>query len=250
MKDNATENADYGTFHFVPNAVYVEPAHLVAANENYVWNAETARGAGELRLYRDVFKRVLDVAFVVLTLPFSLTLIGLCALALWLEGGNPFYTQARLGKNGRRFNIIKLRTMVQDADAVLEQHLSNDPEMRREWEVIQKLRNDPRVTPVGKLLRKTSLDELPQLFNVLAGQMSLVGPRPMMPSQLEMYGDPYHYFALKPGITGLWQVSARNSARFSFRNNVDGTYEQSLSLRLDLAILVKTIGVVLRPTGH
>ena len=250
MKDNATDNADFGMFTFAPNAVYVEPAHLVVANDSYVWTAEDARADRGSRLYRDVFKRVLDVAFVIFTLPFSMVLIGLCALALWIEGGNPFYTQARLGKNGRRFNILKLRTMVRDADAVLEQHLANDPEMRREWNEIQKLRHDPRVTRVGHILRKTSLDELPQLWNVLTGDMSLVGPRPMMPEQLEMYGDPYHYFALKPGITGLWQVSARNSARFSYRNNVDGTYEQSLSLRLDLAILVRTIGVVLRPTGH
>ncbi len=221
---------------------YVQPSR--------VWDAALAAKPAPIYLYRDLIKRVLDVLFVLLTLPFSLPIIGLCAVALWLEGGNPFYTQDRLGKGGKRFAILKLRTMVRNADAVLQQVLDTDPAARREWDELQKLRNDPRVTRLGALLRKTSLDELPQLFNVLIGDMSLVGPRPMLPDQLEMYGDPQYYNAVKPGITGLWQVSARNASRFTYRTEVDGAYVRALTFKMDLTILVKTIGVVLRPTGH
>ena len=249
MKDNMTDSADFGVFQFGSNPALADGQTGRAVRDSQIWNPAPARRP-TLNIYRDLIKRVFDVAFVVLTLPFSLTLIGLCALALWIEGGNPFYTQARLGRGGKRFSILKLRTMVRNADAVLEEHLSRDPALRQEWNTLQKLRNDPRVTPVGQILRKTSLDELPQLYNVLIGEMSIVGPRPMMPDQLGMYGDPTHYNALRPGITGLWQVSARNEERFSYRNEVDRTYEQALSLKQDLQILYRTIGVVLRPTGH
>lgn len=201
-------------------------------------------------IYLNFFKRLFDIFAVLASLPFTVPVIGFCALALWFEGGKPFYTQSRLGAGGKRFSIFKLRSMVIDADKVLESYLASDPARREEWDRLQKLTNDPRITPVGRILRKTSLDELPQLFNVLRGDMSLVGPRPMMPDQLKLYGNPRAYFALKPGITGLWQVSARNAERFSYRNKVDSEYEQSVSLRTDLRILVKTVGVVLRPTGQ
>ena len=164
--------------------------------------------------YRSAGKRVLDTLAVLISLPFALPIIGLCALALWIEGGSPIYKQTRIGKNGKRFSILKLRTMVQNADQVLEDYLAKDPAMRAEWDTLQKLKNDPRVTRVGGLLRATSLDELPQLINVLKGDMSLVGPRPMMVEQEEMYGDMRAYEALRPGITGLWQVSARNGNTF------------------------------------
>lgn len=200
-------------------------------------------------LYGRYGKPVLDRLLILFALPVALPLIALCALALWIEGGAPFYTQARLGRGGKRFSILKLRTMVRDADAVLEGYLAANPAMRREWDEMQKLRHDPRITKVGAFLRATSLDELPQLWNVLTGDMSLIGPRPMMPEQLEMYGDPKAYFALRPGITGLWQVSARNHSRFTYRNEVDGAYRRGLSLPLDLTILIKTVGVVLRRTG-
>ena len=139
--------------------------------------------------------------------------------------------------------------MVRDADAVLESYLAANPAMRAEWDEMQKLKDDPRITRVGAFLRATSLDELPQLWNVLKGDMSLIGPRPMMPDQLEMYGDAKAYFALRPGITGLWQVSARNNSRFTYRNEVDAAYRRNLSLPMDLTILFKTVGVVLRRTG-
>lgn len=200
-------------------------------------------------IYRAGGKRLLETLLVLLSLPFFVPIMVLCVIALWFEGGNPFYRQDRLGKNGKHFSILKLRTMVRDADAVLEDYLASDPEMRREWDEKQKLINDPRVTRVGALLRSTSLDELPQLWNVLWGEMSLIGPRPMMPDQLQMYGDPAHYFALRPGITGLWQVSARNENGFSFRNEVDATYNKAMSVTGDIAIIYKTVGVMLRRTG-
>lgn len=248
MKENMTNSTNFGMFPFAGQSHFGDAA--LVAQQSHVWDAALAAKSGPVYLYRHLGKRVLDILFVLFTLPFSLPIIAICAIALWLEGGNPFYTQDRLGAAGQRFSILKLRTMVRDADKVLEDYLASDPEMRREWDEIQKLRNDPRITRVGRLMRKTSMDELPQLFNVLFGDMSIVGPRPMMPDQLEMYGEPSHYFALKPGITGLWQVSARNTARFTYRNEVDGAYERALTLKLDVTILFKTIGVVLRPTGH
>lgn len=217
---------------------------------SYVWDAAAARRAAPIYVYRDVIKRVSDILFIILTLPFSLPIILFCAAALWLEGGNPFYTQFRLGRDGKRFSILKLRTMVRDADAKLESLLAQSPEARLEWKQFQKLKDDPRITPIGGLLRAASLDELPQLLNVLTGKMSIIGPRPMLPEQLPMYGDPTAYNALRPGITGLWQVSARNIEKFSYRNEVDTVYEGALCAQLDAKIFFKTVGVVLRRTGH
>ncbi|MCE8469544.1 sugar transferase, partial [Rhodovulum sulfidophilum] len=133
--------------------------------------------------YRKVFKRVVDLTLVLLSAPFSVPLIALLALLVALDGHNPFYTQLRVGRNGRYFRIWKLRSMVPDADRILEAYLASNPAARREWNATQKLRHDPRITRIGRVLRKLSLDELPQLFNVANGTMSLVGPRPMMVKQ-------------------------------------------------------------------
>jgi len=200
--------------------------------------------------YRGVGKRVLDVLLVLATLPVSVPIILFSGLALWFEGGQPFYRQDRLGKNGERFSILKLRTMVRDADVLLAHYLENDPALQEEWETTQKLKRDPRITRIGRFLRTTSLDELPQLWNVLKGEMSLVGPRPMMPEQLTLYGDPEAYFALQPGITGIWQVSSRNESRFSFRAEVDARYYREISMKRDCGLLLQTVGVVLRRTGY
>ncbi|MFW8635516.1 sugar transferase [Cribrihabitans pelagius] len=195
-------------------------------------------------------KRMFDLLLVLLSLPLALPLILVCAAALWLEGGRPFYTQQRLGRGGRVFRILKLRTMVRDADTQLQAWLDRDPALRAEWDSTQKLKNDPRITPVGRLLRVTSLDELPQLWNVVTGEMSLVGPRPMMPCQLPLYGDARAYLALQPGITGLWQVSARNESSFASRAWADAEYRRGLSLGGDLALIGRTFGVVLKGTGY
>lgn len=200
--------------------------------------------------YRRIGKRVFDILLVLAFLPVYLPLIGVAAFLLFLEGGNPFYRQARLGLNGETFSILKLRTMVRDADKKLQDVLAKDPEMKREWDVSQKLKNDPRITRVGAMLRRTSMDELPQLWNVLKGEMSLVGPRPMMPDQLSLYGDPKHYFAVRPGITGYWQVDRRNESSFADRAHYDAAYDAEISLPKDARVLWQTIGVVLRRTGH
>ncbi len=187
---------------------------------------------------------------VIATLPVSVPVIVFSALALWLEGGQPFYRQDRLGKNGERFSILKLRTMVRDADTLLAHYLEKDPALKEEWETTQKLKCDPRITRFGRFLRATSLDELPQLWNVLKGDMSLVGPRPMLPEQLALYGNPAAYFTLLPGITGIWQVSCRNETRFSFRAEVDAQYYCEISMMRDCGLLLQTVGVVLRRTGY
>ena len=202
------------------------------------------------RVYRRAGKRALDILLVLAFLPVYLPLIAVAAVLLFLEGGNPFYRQPRLGLNGERFSILKLRTMVRDADKKLNDLLAKDPELKREWDVSQKLKKDPRITRVGALLRMTSMDELPQLCNVLKGEMSLVGPRPMMPDQLPLYGDPQHYFAVRPGITGYWQVDRRNESSFADRAHYDAAYDAEMSLPKDAWVLLQTIGVVLRRTGH
>jgi len=198
--------------------------------------------------YRHTFKPWLDSLLIVLAAPLILPVLVAIMLLAMLDGGNPFYTQLRVGRGGRTFRMWKIRTMVPDADARLKAHLAANPAARAEWDATQKLKDDPRITPIGRILRKTSMDELPQLFNVLAGTMSLVGPRPMMVQQELLY--PGHtYFDLDPGITGLWQISDRNKCDFVDRVRYDDTYGQTVSLMTDLRILFKTVAVVLRGTG-
>lgn len=248
MKKFNADQPGYGISQLATAAPVGDVHQMLARAANLSFDADAA--ATPPTIYRNGGKRVMETVFILLSLPFFLPVVALCAAALWIEGGNPFYRQTRLGKDGQRFSILKLRTMVRDADKVLNAYLKANPEMRIEWDEKQKLINDPRVTRVGAILRSTSLDELPQLWNVLTGDMSLIGPRPMMPEQLPMYGNAGHYFALRPGITGLWQISARNENRFSFRNEVDATYNRSMSAVGDLVIMFKTVGVMLRRTGH
>lgn len=199
-------------------------------------------------LYRSAIKRPLDLLIVLLTSPVVLPLVLLLALMVMADGRNPFYTQKRIGRDGRTFGIWKLRTMVPDADKRLQEYLDQNPEARQEWDETQKLRHDPRVTPVGRLLRASSMDELPQLWNVATGEMSLVGPRPMMPDQQILYsGD--GYYRLRPGITGYWQTSGRNRTTFAARAWYDDRYEDSLSFMGDVTILLRTVSVVLGRTG-
>ncbi len=201
------------------------------------------------QIYRTVFKRVLDVTLVLLMLPFVLPLVVLLAFLISRDGGSPFYTQKRVGFGGRVFTLWKLRTMVPDADAKLGRYLAENDDARHQWDAYQKLTHDPRITTLGRLLRISSLDELPQLWNVLMGDMSLVGPRPMMPEQLPLYPGTA-YFALRPGLTGMWQVSDRNASTFAQRAEFDATYYGKLSFVADIKLLVATIGVVLRCTGR
>jgi exopolysaccharide production protein ExoY len=203
------------------------------------------------RLYEGLGKRFLDLMLVVLAAPVTIPLVGLILLATWREGGRPLYVQHRIGRGGRLFRCWKVRTMVKDADGVLEKLIGSDPALATEWHLNQKLSCDPRITRLGRFLRRTSLDELPQLWNVLNGTMSLVGPRPFTPEQQELYagGRAAAYYSLRPGLSGLWQVSRRNSGSFSERVAYDDEYCRSVSLRTDAVILWRTVLVVLRATG-
>ena len=200
-------------------------------------------------LYRQTVKRGIDLVLVALAAPLVAPLVGLLALLVARSGGQPFYCQSRIGRDGRPYRMWKLRTMVPDADARLEAHLRANPAARAEWNSKQKLLDDPRITPVGHVLRKASLDELPQLWNVARGDMSLVGPRPMMVTQQRLYPG-RDYYELRPGITGLWQISDRNASTFADRAKFDTVYNRTLSMGLDLGILISTVRVVLRGTGH
>ncbi len=208
-----------------------------------------SRNARSFSLYKSMFKRVLDITLVILAAPFALPLVLLMALLVARDGSSPFFLQRRVGRNGEIFNLVKIRTMVKDAEAKLESYLEANPEARAEWDSTQKLKDDVRITGVGKFLRKSSLDELPQLWNVLRGDMSLVGPRPMMEDQKPLYPGSA-YYAMRPGITGLWQISDRNQSTFAARAEFDADYFNSLSLKTDMSILARTVSVVLRCTGY
>ena len=212
--------------------------------------ATSLQGASSKRegFYRNHGKRLLDLGLTLLLLaPVGVAVLIIAALVA-LDGGRPFYVQPRVGRGGRLFSMFKIRTMVRDADAALERHLAANPAERAKWDHHQKLRHDPRVTRLGRLLRRSSLDELPQFFNVLRGDMTLVGPRPFMPSQQDYYhGD--EYYDLRPGITGFWQTSVRNEASFAQRAAFDRSYYHALSPRTDLQIVARTVLVVLRGTG-
>ena len=203
------------------------------------------------RLYQRVFKRLIDTLLVVVSLPIVVLVIGGLALIIRRDGGPAFFVQPRVGLNGEVFPCFKLRTMHVDAEARLAEMCATDPIIAAEWHRDQKLRIDPRITKVGCFLRRSSLDELPQLFNVLRGEMSIVGPRPFLPSQEELYrrAGGRAYYAMRPGITGSWQVAGRGDTRFVDRVGFDDNYHSRLSFREDLMILLKTVGVVIKSTG-
>ncbi|HDS6469219.1 TPA: undecaprenyl-phosphate galactose phosphotransferase WbaP [Klebsiella michiganensis] len=166
------------------------------------------------------------------------------------DGGPAIYGHERIGKGGKSFKCLKFRSMVINSKEVLEELLENDSDARAEWDATFKLKNDPRITKIGGFLRRTSLDELPQLFNVLKGEMSLVGPRPIITAELERYNDEVDYYLLsKPGMTGLWQVSGRSDVDYETRVYLDAWYVKNWSMWNDIAILFKTIGVVLKKDG-
>ncbi len=200
-------------------------------------------------IYRRVFKRALDFCIAALLMPIALLILAPIALLIALDGASPFYWQNRIGKNGRVYRMLKLRSMVPNADKMLEGYLNKNPAARREWDELQKLKKDPRITRVGRFIRKTSIDELPQLWNVLTGEMSLVGPRPIMCDQRKLYPG-LDYYSMRPGITGYWQISDRNECSFAERALFDADYYRELSLGTDFAVLTRTVRVVLRATGH
>ena len=195
-------------------------------------------------------KRVADLALATILLVLLGPLFLLLAVLIKLDSRGPvMYRQSRIGQGHDRFKVWKFRSMCRNADQVLAEYLARDPELEREWRSEQKLRNDPRITRMGRFLRKTSLDELPQLFNVLRGEMSLVGPRPIVDSEIEKYGDSFSlYLQVIPGLTGLWQVSGRNLCSYRERVELDNYYVRNWSPWLDLYLLARTVKVVV--TGY
>jgi Undecaprenyl-phosphate galactose phosphotransferase WbaP len=195
--------------------------------------------------------RVLDISFILFAAPYILVVFLVIMILIVLDSEGPiFYRQSRIGRYGRKFYVYKFRTMVQNADQVLHMYLENSPELRAEWLATHKLKNDPRVTRVGTILRKLSLDELPQLWNILNGEMSLIGPRPIVEQEIEKYGKCFDlYVQVRPGLTGLWQVSGRSDTSYERRVELDEYYILNRSLKLDLQIILKTIGVVLGGKG-
>ena len=199
------------------------------------------------RLLKNGFDAVVSIVILTMIFPFLLLLYLVVFVA---SRGNPVYKQRRIGRGGKPFDIYKFRSMRPNADAFLKTLLENDPVLQAEWEREHKLKNDPRITRLGHFLRKTSLDELPQFYNVLCGEMSLVGPRPIVQSEIEKYGEYFRYYAaVRPGITGLWQVSGRNDITYSERVQLDVWYVRNWSVDIDLMILLKTFSAVLRKQG-
>ena len=196
-------------------------------------------------------KRAFDIVGALAILLLILPLLPLLAVAVWLDGGPAFYRHTRVGFRGRTFGCLKYRTMVPAADQKLAQHLADHPEAAAEWASRRKLTHDPRITRIGATLRATSLDELPQLFNVLTGEMSLVGPRPVVKEELDQhYGaDAAAYITARPGITGLWQVSGRSDTSYIERVGLDTAYAKGWSFLLDLKILLRTVPAVLSRRG-
>lgn len=194
-------------------------------------------------------KRLFDISFSLTVLVTCLPLYLLVALLIKMSSPGPiFYIQERVGKNYQHFQCIKFRTMIENADQVLAELMADDPYLRQEFEANFKLKEDPRITWIGKFLRATSLDEFPQFWNVLKGDMSIVGPRPLVPEELEKYGNSIDkVLTVRPGITGLWQVSGRNDIPYPQRVRIDVYYANNHSWFLDLWIVFKTIGIVLFP---
>ncbi|WP_245504444.1 sugar transferase [Lichenihabitans psoromatis] len=198
-----------------------------------------------------IAKRVFDVSVVTTALILFIPLIvTICVLMLLTQGRPILFRHNRIGKNGRNFPCLKFRTMAVNADELLAKHLNVSVEASHEWNTTRKLKSDPRVTPLGRVLRKSSVDELPQLLNVLWGDMSLVGPRPIVMDEVSYYGSSiHHYHQVRPGLTGAWQISGRNDVSYSQRVEMDVDYVKTQSFSKDIKILAKTVPAVLASRG-
>jgi lipopolysaccharide/colanic/teichoic acid biosynthesis glycosyltransferase len=200
---------------------------------------------------RDRLRRALDVCLASALLLFVAPMMVAIALVIFLQDRGPvLFRHKRLGRGGREFYCLKFRTMKVEAEAQLKELLAQNPQARGEWAAARKLRDDPRITGLGHFLRRSSLDELPQLFNVLRGEMGLVGPRPIVADEIVQYGVHFrHYCAVRPGLTGLWQVNGRNNVSFRRRVVMDVAYVRTRCLTLDIGILAKTVPAVLQQRG-
>jgi exopolysaccharide production protein ExoY len=215
------------------------------AGTRAVWLGTPPVGVG------GVLKRALDIAGASVGIVLLFTLFCLIALAIKLFDRGPiFFCHRRVGLNGSAFGCLKFRTMVIDADEKLQRHLARNRDAALEWEQTSKLKCDPRITPLGQILRKTSLDELPQLLNILRGEMSLVGPRPIVQAEIPKYGDYIRYYLrVRPGLTGLWQVNGRNDLDFTTRVALDRQYVEQWSFWRDLTIIARTVRVIVTSRG-
>ncbi|MEH6834185.1 MULTISPECIES: sugar transferase [Falsihalocynthiibacter] len=234
MKDH-TDNVDFCETAYVSSDVRYYPTHHRA----------------QISTLPTYPKRLFDLGFAMVVLPILVPVLAI----LWMlasRGGPGLYYQNRVGRYGKVFRCYKFRTMVLDAEKALEALCQDDPEVAEEWRANQKLENDPRITPIGRFLRATSLDELPQIWNVVKGDMSLVGPRPFMENQDTLYraAGGHSYYNLRPGITGLWQIEGRGTSSFLSRISYDNTYNDRQSFWMDLCLILKTVTVVFKKTGH
>ncbi len=197
------------------------------------------------------WKRIIDLTLLIISSPLTVPLTIVVSIIIKCTSPGPvFYGHKRIGYNGKEFKCWKFRSMVIDADKQLEKILAENPQMRAEWEKDRKFTNDPRVTPIGKFLRKTSIDEIPQFFNVLAGEMSFIGPRPVTSPELQKYGNKADFIlSVKPGLSGMWQISGRSDTGYEERITLDAYYIQNWSVWLDIWIIIKTVYVVLRGKG-
>lgn len=216
----------------------------------YARSHRSTRVPAALFRYR-VVKRCVDVCLVLLMVPVLIPVLLAVSVVVILSSPGPvFYSHRRIRKSGAFFSMWKFRTMAQNSSEMLEQYLAEHPEARLEWNKSHKLKRDPRITKIGLFLRRYSVDELPQLWNVLSGQMSLVGPRPIVAAEVEKYGDSFGYYCrVKPGLTGLWQVSGRSTLSYDERVALDCRYVERWSLTGDCVILLKTFSSVWNQDG-
>ncbi|PHR94187.1 MAG: hypothetical protein COA69_00900 [Robiginitomaculum sp.] len=198
-----------------------------------------------------VFKRIFDLVFATsMLLMLAPLMVVIACLIRFQDGGKSVYSQDRIGGNGKVFKCLKFRSMIINSKEVLEELLATDPVAAADWEKNQKLKHDPRVTHLGAFIRKTSLDELPQLWNIIRGEMSLVGPRPIVENEVKKYGEFFDYYkSVKPGITGLWQVSGRSGTTYDERVQFDVTYAKTTSFWTDIKIVLGTVPAVLFSKG-
>lgn len=231
------------------SALQISPTGGPSGLSFYTHKTELRR-EGE-KFYSRVTKRVFDLVLAALLLPVLLPVIAVLWVLIRRDGGAGFFGHRRIGHGGKVFRCWKIRTMVPNAEERLVKYLEDNPEAAAEWERDHKLTNDPRITRLGRFLRETSLDELPQIWNVITGEMSFVGPRPVVRAEMRKYGHArMAYLTLKPGITGLWQVSGRNDVSYAERVQMDIEYLRVVSFRTDVKLILKTAMTVVNRTGR
>jgi Undecaprenyl-phosphate galactose phosphotransferase WbaP len=224
----------------------------MGSNLNLSKNSPVTTRVPERRMTdEDYIARILDISIIMLAAPYIILVFVIIAVSIKMDAPGPvFYRHERIGRYGRKFHVYKFRTMIQNADQILQEYLDRSPELKAQWLETQKLKQDPRITRLGNMLRKSSLDELPQLWNIILGDMSLVGPRPIVDSEVEKYGQCFDlYIKIRPGLTGLWQVSGRNNTTYEHRVELDEYYVHNRCVKLYFKILWKTIFVVLKKEG-